>query len=326
MQSSVPFSNFDVTMNGTTEINGRPFQKDDYALYSLVSSNFADASGMQLIRGRSLLPQDGGSGAVVCLVNKAFVQKYLQGRDPIGASLRFHRNPGDKDADMPIPGSMTVVGVLNNELQGESLGAQFEPMVYLDYLQLPDNSVMAPIFSFVSEFAIRSSLPQAVLNKELRAAVKQVAPEMTEMALQPMQQAIANSLHERRLALRMVSSFGFAALLLAAMGIYGVLAYSVAQRRREIGIRMALGSSRAGATRLVTRQAATMVAFGLVLGGVASLPAGHAVRSFLFGVQSLDPLTVGATAFILLLVCAGATAIPAWRAAQVDPMEVLRAE
>jgi putative ABC transport system permease protein len=326
MQSSVPFSNFNVEMNGGTEVNGRPFSKGDDARYSLVSNNFVRASGMHLIRGRGLLPQDDGSAAVVCLVNEAFAQKYLQGRDPIGASLRFHRNPGDKEADMPIPGSMTVVGVLNNELQGGSLGAQFEPMVYLDYLQLPGNSVMAPIFSFVSEFAIRSTLPQAVLNKELRAAVKQGAPEMTEMALQPMEQSIANSLNERRLALRMVSSFGVAALLLAAIGIYGVLAYSVAQRRREIGIRMALGSSRAGATRLVTRQAATMVAFGLVLGGAASLPAGHAVRSFLFGVQPLDPLTVGATAFLLLLVCAAAAAIPAWRAAQVDPMEVLRAE
>lgn len=326
MQSSVPFSNFNVEMNGTTEVNGRPFQKDDNARYSLVSSNFVQASGMHLIRGRTLLPQDDGSGPVVCLVNQAFVQKYLQGRDPIGASLRFHRNPGDKDADMPVPGSMIVVGVLNNELQGGSLGAQFEPMVYLDYKQLPANSVMAPIFSFVSEFAIRSTLPQAILDKELRTAVKQVAPEMTEMSLQPMEQSIAGSLDERRLALRMVSSFGVAALLLAAIGIYGVLAYSVAQRRREIGVRMALGSSRAGVTRLVTRQAATMVVLGLVLGGAASLPAGHAVRSFLFGVHSLDPLTVGVTAFILLLVCAGAAAVPAWRAAQVDPVEVLRAE
>jgi predicted permease len=326
MQSSVPFSHFNVEMNGGTEVSGRPFQKGDDARFSLVSNNFVQASGMQLIRGRGLLAQDDGSEAVVCLVNEAFVQKYLRGRDPIGASLRFHRDAGDKEEDMPIRGSMTVVGVVNNELQGGSLEAKFEPMVYLDYRQLPGNSVMAPIFSFVSEFAVRSALPQAVLDRELRTAVKQVAPGMAEMALLGMEQAIADSLRERRLALRMVSSFGIAALLLAAIGIYGVLAYSVAQRRREIGIRMALGSSRAGATRLVTQQAGTMVVLGLVLGATASLPAGHAVRSFLFGVQSLDPFTICATALVLLLVCAVAAAVPAWRAAQVDPQEVLRSE
>jgi ABC-type antimicrobial peptide transport system permease subunit len=181
-------------------------------------------------------------------------------------------------------------------------------------------------FAFASEFAIRSQLPQDALNKELRQVAKEVAPDMAELSLLPIEQSIADSLGERRLGLRMVSSFGVAALLLATIGIYGVLAYSVAQRRREIGIRMALGSSRGGATWLVTRQVATMFAFGLVLGALASLPAGHAVRSFLFGVHSLDPLTIALTAFVLAVVCAGAAAVPAWRAAQVDPAEVLHAE
>jgi predicted permease len=326
MQSSIPFSHFNVTLNGDTEVNGSTYQKGDDANYSLVSTNFVQASGMHLLRGRGFLPQDDGSAAVVCVVNEAFVQKYLGGRDPLRASLRFHRNPGEKDEDMPVRGTMTVVGVVENELQGGSLGAEFYPMVYLDYRQLPDNSPMASIFSFVSEFAVRSTLPQAVLANELRAAVKQAAPQMTEMDLLPMEQAIAKSLNERRLALRLVSSFGAVALFLAAIGIYGVLAYSVAQRRREIGIRMALGSSRGRATRMVTGQAGAMVGVGLLLGGIASWPAGRAIRSFLFGVRGLDPLTLCVTVFCLLLVCAIAAAVPAWRAAQVDPMEALRSE
>ena len=326
LQSSVPFSNFNIQLDGTTDVNGRTFQKGDSARYSLVSANFVKGIGMHLLRGRSFLPQDDGSAAVVCLVNEAFVRKFLQGRDPIGIDLRFHRNPGDQDADMPLTGTMTVIGVLNNELQGGSLGAQFEPMVYLDYRQLPANSPIAPYFAFASEFAIRSRLPPDVLSKELRKAVNEVAPQMAELSLRPMEQSIADSLAERRLAMRIVSCFGIAALLLATIGIYGVLAYAVTQRRREIGIRMALGSSRGSATGLVIRHAATLFILGSVLGGLASLPVGHVVRSFLFGVSWLDPLTIAITASVLVVVCTGAATIPAWRAARVDPAEVLRAE
>jgi putative ABC transport system permease protein len=326
MQTSIPFSNYNVTLNGTTEVNGRAFHEGDTAFYSMVSSNFIHASGMHLIQGRGLLPQDDGNAAIVVLVNKAFLKKYLTGRDPIGAAVKFHREPGDKDSDALFTQGLTVVGVVENELQGGDLGAGYEPMVYLDYRQLPKSAMLGQIFSFVSEFAVRSTLPQAVLDKELRAATKQVAPDMTEMSLQPMEEAIANSLNQRRLALRLVTGFGAVALLLAAIGIYGVLAYSVAQRRREIGIRMALGSSRAEVIRMVARQAGFMVLAGLVLGAAGTWPAGRAVKSFLFGVKALDPWTLIAAAAILLLVCAIAAIVPAWRAAQIDPMEALRIE
>jgi ABC-type antimicrobial peptide transport system permease subunit len=146
------------------------------------------------------------------------------------------------------------------------------------------------------------------------------------MSMQPMEASIASSLRERRLALRLVSSFGAVALLLAAIGIYGVLSYTVAQRRREIGIRMALGSSRSGATKLVVRQAGMMVLLGVAIGCAAAWPAGRAVRSFLFGVGALDPWAFGVTAGVLLVVSVIAAMAPAWRAARVNPMEVLRAE
>jgi putative ABC transport system permease protein len=326
MQTAIPFSNYNVTLNGTTEVNGRAFHEGDTAFYSMVSSNFIRASGVHLVQGRGFLPQDDASGPGVALVNKAFIKKYLAGRNPMGAIVKFHREPGDKESETWFIHGLTVVGVAEDELQGGDLGAPFQPMVYVDYLQLPKGSMLGQVFSFASEFAVRSTLPQAVLDKELRAAIKQVAPDMTEMSLQPMEEAIANSLNQRRLALRLVTGFGAVALLLAAIGIYGVLAYSVAQRRREIGIRMALGSSRAEVIRLVARQAGVMVLCGLALGTAGAWPAGHAVKSFLFGVKALDPWTLIATAAILLLVCAVAAIVPAWRAAQVDPMEALRTE
>jgi ABC-type antimicrobial peptide transport system permease subunit len=199
-------------------------------------------------------------------------------------------------------------------------------MVYLDYRQLPADSAFLSLYNVMSQFAIRSPLPQGVLDKEIRGALKQVAPNMAEMQLQPMEAGIAASLGERRLALRLVSGFGGVALLLAAIGIYGLLAYAVTLRRREIGVRMALGSSRVGVTRLILRQAGLLVLWGLAAGIVGAWAAEHAVRSFLFGVGALDPLAISGSAVVLAATAAIAAALPAWRAAHVDPMEVLRTE
>ena len=149
---------------------------------------------------------------------------------------------------------------------------------------------------------------------------------MVEMSLKPMEEEISQSLGQRRLALRLVAGFGVVALILSAVGIYGVLAYSVALRRREIGIRMALGSSRQRAAGLVVSQAGKMVLLGLIPGVAGAWAAGHAVRSFLYGVKALDAETLAVVGALLLLVSATAALIPAMRAAQVDPVETLRAE
>lgn len=323
MQTSIPFSKYRVSLNGTTDVSGRPFHKDDSAYYTVVSSGFVRASGIDLLQGRGFLSQDDGSGAIVVLVNQAFVSKFLPDRNPLGVTLRMHRDPGNKDSDIPLAKPMTIVGVVQNELQG-ALGSSFEPMVYLDDLQLPKDSPFLGLYSFVSQFAIRSPLPQGVLDKEIRATVKQVAPDMAEMQLEPMEKGIASALAQRRLALRLVSAFGGMALLLAAIGIYGLLAYVVTLRRREIGIRVALGSSRTGVARLVLRQAAYMVLWGVIPGIAGAWAAEHAVRSFLFGVKGIDPLAIVASVVVLAMSAAIAAAVPAWRAARVDPMEVLR--
>jgi hypothetical protein len=142
-------------MNGTTDISGRPFHKDDAAFYSVVSSTFVRASGIHLLQGRDFLPQDDSSAAIVVLVNQAFVRKFVSGRNPLGVTLRMNRSPGDKDSDLPLVEPMTVVGVVQNELQG-ALGSSFEPMVYLDIQQLPKDSGFLQLYGYASEFAIRS--------------------------------------------------------------------------------------------------------------------------------------------------------------------------
>jgi ABC-type antimicrobial peptide transport system permease subunit len=221
---------------------------------------------------------------------------------------------------------MTVIGVVENEIQGADLGAPAQPMVYIDYLQLPENSMLAGVFSMAAQYAIRSKLPATAVASELRTALKEEASSMTEMSLRSMADAISESLSQRRLALRLVSGFGFVALALSAIGIYGVLAYSVALRRREIGIRMALGSSRPKVAQLVLRQGGTMVLLGLIPGIAGAWAAGHAISSFLYGVMPLDPATLSFVAALLIFVSIAAAALPTLRAAQVDPVETLRAE
>jgi ABC-type antimicrobial peptide transport system permease subunit len=262
----------------------------------------------------------------VTLVNETFAKMFLAGQEPVGATLKFHRDPGDKDEDLPFTQPMTVIGVVENEVQGGDLGAPYEPMVYLDYLALPKSSFLSAVFSMSAQYAVRSALPPATVAAELRTAVKQDAPTMVEMSLKPMEEGITESLGQRRLALRLVAGFAAVALILSVVGIYGVLAYSVALRRREIGIRMALGSPRQKAAGLIVRQAGKMVMFGLIPGIVGAWAAGHAVRSFLFGVKPLDAETLVATGALLMLVSAAAAFLPALRAAQVDPVETLRAE
>ncbi len=149
---------------------------------------------------------------------------------------------------------------------------------------------------------------------------------MVEMNLHSMENGIAQSLGQRRLALRLVSGFGVVALALSAVGIYGVLAYSVALRRREIGIRMALGSTRTRVAGLVMSQAGAMALLGLIPGIAGAWAAGYAVRSFLYGVRTFDAATAGVAGVVLVLVFAAAASFPAMRAAKVDPVETLRAE
>ena len=326
IQSSVPFSTFNVSLDGRTDVEGHAYREGESASYSLVSTNFVGVSRIHLLKGRDFTHADESSPAIVVLVNQAFLQAFIPGRNPLGTILRFHRNPGETDADQPVAGNMTIVGVVENELQGAALDSPYQPLVYLNFAQFPQQSMLSQIFNLSAQYAIRSSLPLSTLDSELRAAIKQDAPTMVEMSLRPMSQSIEESLGQRRLALRLVTGFSSIALILSAAGIYGVLAYSVALRRREIGIRMALGSSRSETAALILRQAVLMVFLGLVPGLAGAWASGHAIRSFLYGVRSMDAPTVILVAVLLLATTILAAALPTLRAVQVNPAETLRAE
>ena len=323
---SLPFSHRNLTVERALQFSGRPARHDNQSRISFLSSGYLQTLGVPVIEGRGFVPTDNPGAQVVGLVNEAFTRRYLPGRWATSQFVEFAADIKDGTDNRLIKTPIAIVGLLPDQ-PDSLLGEQATPELFLSYDQFPEASRLAHFtFGIAPQFAVRSSLPQATLERELRAAIKDAAPDMAEMSIGSLDGNIAVTLTQKKLALRLAGGFGLLALVLAAVGIYGVLSSSVAQRTREIGIRMALGSTRQGAMLLVLKQAAVMVALGLAAGLACAWPAGSAVRSFLFGVTPLDPLTLLAATLALLAVCACAAAIPAWRATQVNPVEALRSE
>ncbi len=321
-ETSLPYSRFMIDWTSHFRFAGQPERDGNLIHLSLISAGFERTLAMPVRQGRGILPSDVLGARPVCLVSEGFARRFLHGQQVLNRTVVFTSKDPEAEKDSLFKTARTIVGVLPDEVRDRS-----PAIVLIPYAQVPADSDAARfLFGMAPQFAVRSSLPQAALERQLRTALKDAAPEMAEMQISPLEANIVKTFENQQLALRIASGFGLLALALAAVGIYGVLAFSVAERTREIGIRMALGSTRGGAMRFVLRQAATMVAFGLAAGLLCAWPAGHAVRAFLFGVTPLDPVTVGAAVVALLLVGASAAVIPAWRAAQVDPTEALRRE
>lgn len=326
-ETSLPFSSMNLTVESPIKVAGRPVRKGEIAGISVLSPDFTHTLGLRPAEGRGFLPSDRAGAQPVCLVNQAFRRRYLGGRRAVGATVELTQDDPSGPDERILQTPLTVVGVLPDQISGRSLDEVPEPRLFVPFAQFPADAETAHfMFGISPQFAVRSALPQAELERELRAALKEAAPDMAEMQIGSMEANIAASLTRQRLVLRLASGFGFLALALAAVGIYGVLASSVAQRTREIGIRIALGASRGQAMGQVLRQAAWMASAGLVVGALCAWPAGRAVKAFLYGVAPLDPLSLTLAALVLLLVCAAAALIPASRAARVDPVIALRAE
>ena len=270
----------------------------------LVDADYLRAMRVPLIAGRQFTPNDRDGSELVAILNQTAAAKLFPGKDALGQVVLLF---GDRQ--------FRVVGVVS-DVRHQALEKESGLEVYLAYTQVPDFGTLAMV--------VRSRVPATALASRVQAALRAVDPLLPVADYQTLGSVVERAVSPRRFILTVLGAFAGTALLLAALGIYAVLSYSVSQRSREIGIRMALGESAGSVRQRVVTRTLLLAGAGVVIGAVVSLGAAHLIRSLLYGVGPADVLSFGATAMIMVAVSALAGFLPALRASRTDPMVALR--
>jgi predicted permease len=295
------------------------------ASWDRVSANYLQNFGMPILRGRAFTTADNETTAPVAIVNEAFVKRFFKSdEDPLAQHFGM---------DLPeLAGTFSIVGVVRDaKFAGFALSRPARPMFYVPLAQNVKytNDLMAKLelrSHFIGGIMLVTNLSPGVLEAQLTRIFAEVDPNLTINSIRTMQQQIGLSFDQERAVAGLASLFGIVALVLAAIGLYGVTAYSVAQRTNEIGIRMALGADRGKVVQLVLRGAFKRVLIGLILGLPLAIGAGRLISAQLYGVSSWDPLALSVATGALAICSFFAAIIPANRAASISPMNALRIE
>jgi putative ABC transport system permease protein len=285
---------------------------------SMVTPGYFPALGVPIVRGRNFLDSDRLSDDQlnnpklprpgVVIVNSAFASRYFPGEDAVGRTLIVYD-------DQEFGWSRTIIGVAA-DVRGRAVAETPAPALFIPHAQHPD--------VFIPSLIVRTALPFDAVAAAIRQRIAAYDPQLLVQRIQPMDDVVSGALSRPRFNLVLLGSFAFVALALSAVGIYGVLAYLVAQRTREIGIRMALGARAADVLRLVLGEGMMPVMVGAAAGIVAAVLATRSLRSMLFGVTPLDPVSFAAAPALLGAVALLACYVPARRATRVDPLVALR--
>jgi len=314
VQSAALASQLPVSYNGNTDwirFVGKPYDGKHIEVNERdVSSEFFQTIGAKLLRGRYFTDAEDDSKPKVVVINQTLANKYFPGEDPIGQQIG--------DTTLSPKSIKTIIGVIEDFKDG-ALDSEIWPAEYHPFNQDPD--------TYFVLMARTSQRPEAVLA-ELGPAIHQLHPDVGSSGEATMEGSIDNSMtaYLHRSSAWLVGSFAAIALLLGVVGLYGVIAYSVSQRTREIGVRMALGAAHASVYRLILKEAGWLAAAGIGLGAAGSVAAATLARKLLFGVSSWDVETLSAVAVVLGIAAVVASFVPARRAASVNPVEALRME
>jgi putative ABC transport system permease protein len=282
--------------------------------FGMVTPDYFKTFGIQVIRGRSFTDQDNAASVRVAMVNENFAQKYFKDKDPLQQRLMVEELiPGVTKLGAPI--SWQIVGVYHN-VRSRGL-RQDNPEIAIPFWQIPWPS---------ATIGVRTAGDPALMTKSIAAAVHAVDPQIALAQSRTMDEIKSNLLSGDRFTMVLYFSFAVLALLLAAVGIYGVMAFTVAQREHEIGLRMALGASRNNVVNLILKEAMVLALLGLGLGLIGAFFVGRAMHSTLYGIASIDYAAVSVVALVLLSVALLASWLPARRASAVEPMQALRGE
>jgi predicted permease len=288
-----------------------------HASVSAVSGEYARTLGTPVLRGRAISDGDTLATPFVVAINEALAKKYFAGMDPLGKQIDL----GGKDTGMIKPYS--IAGVLGDQVD-RSVGGEVQPLILVPQQQVPTTSLFyQALLSTMVSFVVKThgDIPVAA---EMRTVFRQAAPGFALDDFETMREAVEKNTFSQRLGLYLVASFAGLAVAMVIAGLYGVLSQLVSYRRKEIGIRMALGATRRGVAQLILQQGSIMVGAGLGAGLLLAFAGGRLVKSFLYQVQPLDVWTYIAVALALPAIGLMAALLPARKAASIEPMQALR--
>ncbi|HWF48032.1 MAG TPA: ADOP family duplicated permease, partial [Bryobacteraceae bacterium] len=306
----------------TFSIKGRPNPDPNNgprASLNAASDDFFRALQIPLLYGRFFLRTDTIGQPRVAIINDILARRYFDGQDAIGKQLSFQ----DPDSDAhPV----TIVGVVRGSRQ-YALARPPDAEIYLDFRQVPPATIWSQfLLKQIMTYVVRGTGEPAVLSNEVQRAIHQVDPAQTVFHIATMQEIVSASVQSRRLGAILLSVFAGLALIVAAAGLYGVLSYTITQKSREIAVRIALGAGQNDVVRMIVWRALKLFAIGLSVGLIGVVWSGHFLSSMLAGVQPWDPVSLGITTTVLLIVTLLAAWFPARRAASIDPHRALRSE